>query len=209
MKPALVVLSALAAMAAVAAPPPSLTLDPERGLVLESPAAVLTEEAVSRHLESGLTTSFVFRAEVGGRALGAARVDIRYDLWDEVFDVVAVGTDGRGERARLAGRAALQTWWSHLTLLVAEPGSLSSPPPHVLVLAVEVAPFSASEQDDAQRWFVRSFGATAASGGPRVEDSAEPGGDSLEKVLGVLMATSIRSSALFSARWAVTVAGTR
>ena len=196
-------------VAAHAAPPPRVAIDAGHRLVVGRLAGILAEEAVARQLESGLTTTFVFRVEAGGRALGGARVDVRYDLWYEVFEVVAVGSDGRGERVTLAGRAALEAWWSNLELVVAEPGSPAAPLPRELVLVLEVIPFSASEQDDAQRWFVRSFGATAARDGRRVTDPAERRGDSLEKVLGVLMATSIRSSALFSARWAVAVAGGR
>jgi hypothetical protein len=195
--------------AARAAPPPGVSLDTEQRLVVGRLAAILAEEAVARQLESGLTTTFVFRAEVAGRVLGGARVDVRYDLWDEVFQVVAVGADGRGKRATLAGRAALETWWSSLELVVAERASSAALMPRELVLALEVIPFSASEQDDAQRWFVRSFGATATRDGPQVTDPAERRGDSLEKVLGVLMATSIRGSALYSARWAVAVTGGR
>jgi len=191
--------------AARAAPPPGVSLDAGQRLVAGRLAAVLAEEAVARQLESGLTTTFVFRVEVTGRVLGGARVDVRYDLWDEAFEVVTVGADGRGERVTLAGRAALATWWSSLELVVAERGAVGAPAPRELVLALEVVPFSASEQDDAQRWFVRSFGATATSDGPQVTDPAERRGDSLEKVLGVLMATSIRSSALYTTRWAVAV----
>jgi len=195
--------------AAHAVTPPRVTIDAGQRLVAGRLAAVLDEQAVARQLESGLTTTFVFRVEVAGRLLGGARVDVRYDLWDEVFEVVAVGADGRGERMALAGRKALETWWSGLELVVAEQTSPGTLVPRELVLALEVIPFSASEQDDAQRWFVRSFGATATSDGPQVTDPAERRGDPLEKVLGVLMATSIRGSALYSARWAVAVTGGR
>jgi hypothetical protein len=195
--------------AARALPPPILEIDAEQRLMVGRLAAVLDEETVARQLESGLTTTFFFRVEAAGRVLGGARVDVRYDLWDEVFEVAALGAGGRGERATLAGRAALEAWWSGLELVVAERGSLGASAPRELVLALEVVPFSASEQDDAQRWFARSFGDSAASAGPRVTDPAERRGDSLEKVLGVLMATSIRGSALYTTRWAVAVTGGR
>jgi hypothetical protein len=195
------------AVAARAVPPPNVEIIAHQRLVVRKLGAVLAEETVSRQLESGLTTTFLFRAEVGGRVFGGARVDVRYDLWDEVFEVVAVGSDGHGEHKTLAGREALERWWSNLELVVAERGTLAEPLPREFVLVLEVVPFSASERDDAQRWFVRSFGATAGSDGPRVTDSAERRGDSLEKVLSVLMATSIRSSVLYSARWPVAVPG--
>lgn len=191
--------------AARAVPPPRVVIDAEQRLVVGKLVAILDEDAVARQLESGLTTTFFFRIEAAGQVLGGARVDVRYDLWDEVFEVAAVGADLRGERATLAGRAALAAWWSGLELVVAERDSLAAPRPRELVLALEVVPFSASEQDDAQRWFVRSFGESATKTGPQVTDPAERRGDSLEKVLGVLMATSIRSSALYTTRWAVAV----
>jgi hypothetical protein len=193
--------------AASAGSPPSIAIDAKHRLVVGRLAPILAEEAVSRQLQSGLTTTFVFRAEAGGRQLGGARVDLRYDLWDEVFEVVAVGADGRGERVTLAGRAALEKWWSSLELVVAEQGSFSAVRSREFVLAVEVVPFSASERDDAQRWFVRSFGASTTRDSFQVTDPAERRGDSLEKVLGVLMATSIRGSALYTARWEVAVTG--
>jgi len=208
---ALVVLTlASICSAALAVPPPRVAIDAKQRLVIViGSKAILGEEAVARQLESGLTTTFVYRVEVAGRVVGGARVDVRYDLWDEVFEVVVVGADGRGERVRLAGRAALETWWVDLELVVAQQGSLAALRSREFVLALEVVPFSASEQDDAQRWFVRSFGATASREGFKATDPAERRGDSLEKVLGVLMATSIRGSALYTARWAVTVTGGR
>ncbi|HEV2844344.1 MAG TPA: hypothetical protein VG477_05820, partial [Thermoanaerobaculia bacterium] len=49
---------------------------------------VLAEEEIRKHLETGLTTSFVFQTTSkwpGVRTKGAARVDVRRDLWDEVY----------------------------------------------------------------------------------------------------------------------------
>ncbi len=195
------------ALPVLATPPPRVVIDAARRLVIASLPPVLAEEAVSRQLDSGLTTSFVFRAQLGGRDVGAARVDVRYDLWDEVFEVVAVGSDGRGERRALAGREALEAWWSGLELALVETAALPSPGRDELHLLLEVIPFSASEQDDAQRWFARSFGSPSGGEGATGADAGERRGDSLEKVLGVLMATSIRGSVLFTMRWSVTVPG--
>jgi len=194
-----------AAVTARAAPAPTIRVDSQHRIVVGRLPAILGEEAVARQLQSGLTTTFVFRVDSGGREFGAARVDVRYDLWDEVFEVVAVGSDGRGERQTLDGRAALEAWWSALELIVGDLSALPAGRSKEVHLALEVVPFSASEQDDAQRWFERSFGATTGSDGARVTDAAEQRGDSLEKVLGVLMATSIRGSVLFSSRWTLPV----
>lgn len=192
-----------------ATPPPKAVVDAARRVVIADLPPILGEESVSRQLESGLTTTFAFRAEANGRSVGGARVDVRYDLWDEVFEVVAVGFDGRGTRETLAGRDALGRWWCSLELAVADSAVLPEAARHELRLSLDVVPFSASEQDDAQRWFVRSFGATTGHDGSQVTDAADRRGDSLEKVLGVLMATSIRGSVLYSARWAVAVPGDR
>ncbi len=207
---ALVALALVSAAATVrAVPPPTLRVDTQHRIVLGRLPAILGLEAVSRQLESGLTTIFVFRAASGSREVGAARVDVRYDLWDEVFEVLAVGFDGQGDRQTLDGRAALTAWWSTLELSVVDLSTLPGDQPEELRLSLEVVPFSASEQDDAQRWFTRSFGATTGSDGAGVTDAAERRGDSLEKVLAVLMATSIRGSVLYSARWTVAVPNRR
>jgi len=68
-------------------------------LVLTGLPPILADEEVKEHLTTGLTTTLQFR--VGGNKLaGGARVEIRYDLWDEVFLVKAGGIDGRAESYR-------------------------------------------------------------------------------------------------------------
>ncbi|MCP4898180.1 MAG: hypothetical protein GY906_14500 [bacterium] len=167
--------------------------------------AILEEEEITRQLTSGLTTSFVFRAEVKSESLvGGARVDVRYELWDEVFQVVAVGIDELGERQTLPDIAALKSWWSELSLTVIEREGESATGKD-LRLTLDVVPFSLSEQDDTQRWFSRSFAASQGGASSRIGDAGERSGSSLEKVLGVLMATSIQRSALSTYRWTKSV----
>ncbi len=177
-------------------------------LVLSRLPAILGEEEIEGQLTSGLTTTFVLRAEVPGKKLvGGARVDVRFELWDEVFQVVAVGIDGEGEGRELLDREALEAWWADLSLTVLEFEADTLVVGETMNLTLEVVPFSQSEQEDTQRWFSRSFAASQGRGGGRLTDTAERRGDSLEKVLGVLMATSIQRRPVSSFRWFIVITG--
>ena len=169
--------------------PPNAAVDDDGRLVVSGLPAILGDEEVARHLSSGLTTTFGLRAEIkGNKLVGGARIDVRYELWDEVYQVVAVGIDGRGERRDFESMQSLAAWWSDLQLTVFEAQEGEVAAGDSLALALEVVPFSQSEQEETQRWFSRSFAATRGGESARVTDSAERRGDSLEKVLGVLMA---------------------
>jgi hypothetical protein len=188
--------------------PIKVELEEGARVVLIGLPAVLGDEEIVRHLTSGLTTTLAFRAELRGHeSIGGARVEVRYELWEEVFQVVAVGIDGRGERQELADLEALASWWSTLRLTVLELAGDQPAAGQNLELTLEVVPFSASEQDDTQRWFSRSFGASKSGDSERVTDAAERRGDSLENVLGVLMATSIQRHPVLTRSWKVSIPG--
>ena len=85
----------------------------------------------------------------GGRARGGARIDIRYELWDEVWLVTRADTSGRTQRARFASFEQLEAWWRDLRLEVLPPAASPGP----AEVRLRVIPFSQSEQLDAQRWF--------------------------------------------------------
>ena len=100
----LALLLAPAALRAAPAPPaPALDVARE-GIVLFHLPPILGEEEVRKQLGTGLTTSFAFEAAArtaGGKVKGAARVDVRYDLWDEVYIVTRVDASGRAARVTL------------------------------------------------------------------------------------------------------------
>jgi hypothetical protein len=178
----------------------------QEGIALTHLPDVLEIEEIAAQLRSGLTTTFVFRAETPGSSAGlrgGAHVAIRYELWDEVFHVEVLGIDGRVERSTLASREALLGWWRKLSLpLFGTPPA--SPAAGVRVrVALEVVPFSRAEQDATRRWLADG----AQGSGESYSESPEDRGASLERVFSVLLATSIQRRALISYRWTLDFPG--
>ncbi len=181
--------------------PPQLRLAEGR-LHLVSLPQILDLTEVREPLASGLTTSFVFevtaRDGAGGKSTGGAVVEIRYELWDEVYLVMALGARGVRQRTTLASREQLLDWWRTLDLTVADAGGLAPSAAWQARVRLAVLPFSSAEQRDAQRWFSRSL------------DSTEPGaGDAsvgeASDVLNLLIATSIARDSALSFDWRLAV----
>lgn len=189
--------------APLAAAGPALERSAE-GVALTRLPPLLRSGDVRRHLETGLTTTLAFEVRLtgGGKARGGARIDIRYELWDEIWLVTRADTLGRTQRARFPSFEQLETWWRDLRLDVL-PARTPAGPAEV---RLRVIPFSQSEQLDAQRWFSRSL---ALPPGPPPSDSAgavsgvleEPSGD----LFNLLLATSIGRPALKEYEWKLSV----
>lgn len=128
------------------------------------PASLLGEKEIKRHLASGLTTTFVLVArQRDSERKGAARLEIRYDLWDEVWLVRRVDLDGREQSQRIATREALEKWWSSpVRLLATAAGRIG------LTVTLTVLPFSAAEGEDARQWIAKSGGVSADGASPLV-----------------------------------------
>jgi hypothetical protein len=180
-------------------------------LRLETVPEILVEEVVRRQLDSGLTTTFVFQVEVvdgGGRKVeGAAQVEVRFEPWDGVYFVTILAPDsgspggvGR-ETRRMESFAALNAWWRRPDLPVLDPSPLAGAGWRVAA-EVRVIPFSASEQEDARRWFARSL-ETPGGSAEEVGRASEAQVDAVGQVLRLLMATSIQRRALVRHRWTV------
>lgn len=186
----------------VAAQVPVLELTPEHLLVATALPAVLTDPQVQAQLTSGLTTSLVLRVDavdaLRRKVKGGAAVDVRYELWDEVFLVAAVGADGKVVRARLPDLPRLVDWWRKLRLPVAAAGSLSPRDAWKVDVRLQVVPFSRSEQREVQRWFSDSLNRPQPDG-RRTESPEAVGG-----VLDLLIATSIQRRSLVSYDWPLT-----
>ena len=88
------------------------------GVALTRLPPMLRQEDVRRHLGTGLTTTLAFEVRLtgGGKARGAARIDIRYELWDEIWLVTRADTSGRTQRARFPSFDQLDAWWRDLRL---------------------------------------------------------------------------------------------
>jgi hypothetical protein len=186
-----------------------LDLDPERGVVLSGLPPILAKEEVRRHLTTGLTTTLLFRLEPQWRVFPAgARIEVRYELWDEVFHVAVLTADGRSERMVMPSFEELDSWWQQVGLLVLELEARRGTERNVR-LVLDVIPFSQAERDDTERWFSETIGAAARSGGEETERSPDDREESLGRVLSVMIATSIQRRALTSYEWALQLPGER
>jgi hypothetical protein len=207
------VLVALAILLALVAAPlsaalPAPTAEAARdGLALTRLPPVLGEEEVRKQLGTGLTTSFVFEAEArgasGARVKGAARVDVRYDLWDEVYLVTRIDGAGRAERTSFPSFERLADWWRTLRLvLVRAPADAGA---QRVDVRLRIIPFSQSEQLDTQRWFSQALSAEKSGSAGAVSDAVEDQPESFSQVINLLMATSIGRPALLEYEWKLPV----
>lgn len=197
---------------ASAQPPPRLERVPG-GIELTALPPVLAENQVREHLRTGLTTTFLFRItgrdEAGRRVQGASRVEVRFELWDEVYQLAALGLDGRLQRYDSPTFDDLLGRWRGLRLpVLADPtegrGGRVDPLPNRFDVRLDVIPFSRGEQRDTQRWFSESIdrsGSNAEKAGRVSEDRPEALGDALH----LLMATSIKRRAMLDYSWQVPV----
>jgi hypothetical protein len=184
------------ASAVAAADKPHYAVSKEGVLVVSELPRVLTAPEVRPHLTTGLTTSFVLAVSASRtgatKIRGAARIDIRWEPWDEVFLTTVIGIDGRPRRETVASFERLDRWW-HAQDLPAARG-LSRGPWDVKV-ELSVVPFSQAEELDAQRWF------STTVGGDEGTRSANEGASRLDSVVDLLMATSIHRQSIVRYAW--------
>ena len=189
----------LAAAASPAADAPSYEVGRDGTLVVSTLPEVLSRPEVRPHLTTGLTTSFIVTVTAtdpaGRPTRGAARVDVRWEPWDEVFHVVAMGADGRAHRETMPSFERLAGWWRGLELPVA--AGLARGRWQVKV-ELSVVPFSQSEQKDAQRWLSNAPPAEAPSDEP---PATVDSGSRLNGVVDLLIATSIQRRSIVRFAW--------
>lgn len=172
------------ALAARAQPRPVFTVHSD--IVSASlPASVLQDKSVRKQLVSGLTTTFLVAARQRdtGR-LAVVRIEVRYDLWDEIWLVKRVELDGKTDRQRIASMEALEKWWRTPVRLFT-----TSADRVALQVDLNVLPFSAAEEDDARAWIAKSGGVGTAAGGGGLIDA--------------LIGTTISAKPITSFRWNV------
>jgi len=197
-----VVLTALTSP--LAAAEPELVLRPV-GLTLRHVPPVFSEDVVTRHLDTGLTTSFVFGVDAGrGRSVkGSAQVRIRYDLWDERYVLERWDARPDSPATVVLAKPKLGEWWRALELVVAS--SLPSAPPARAKVTLQVLPFSQAEQRDAQDWLLRSF-QVGETGGPGGGSPKAGGGPApVRDLYGSMLAASVGQRSLITYSWAVAV----
>ncbi|HTG37100.1 MAG TPA: hypothetical protein VLB76_29645 [Thermoanaerobaculia bacterium] len=177
------------------------------GVVLSRLPPIFNEEEVRKQLGTGLTTSFAFEASgrnaAGGKIKGAARVDVRYDLWDEIYIVTRIDATGHAARVTLPSFERLAEWWRDARLvLIRGPAATGLASVEV---ALRVIPFSQAEQLDTQRWFSQALSAEKSGSAGAVSEAVEDQPESFGQVINLLMATSIGRPALLEYSWRLPV----
>lgn len=210
---ALFLVVGLAAPAVVAAEGgPFWSVERDGRLVVSGLPDVLSRPEVRPHLTSGLTTNFVVRVtasdETGRKSKGAARIDVRWELWDEAFLTAVLEATGRARTASLPSFERLVAWWSGLEIPVA--AGLAPGGRWRVKVEVSVVPFSRSEQRDAQRWFSDTLGEGELPA-PRPQAPDAPGverGPASNGLLDLLIVTSIKRPNLATYVWTASPRGT-
>ena len=169
---ALLLFAASVAIPSTGAQHPAATLSGDHVLIA-LPDGVLKDGKVKSRLESALTTTFIMRTSAGG----AARIEIRYDLWDEVYLV----RRNNGAQQRIA-KKDLDPWW-RTPLDGGRAGASGRIDVELIVL-----PFSAAEESDARQWLSKSGGAGTPSTNP-------------SSIVDVLIGTTLSARPVVSFRW--------
>jgi hypothetical protein len=203
---ALLLLSLAAPAILEAASGPFWSVGRDGHLTVSGLPDVLSRPEVRPHLTTGLTTTLAVRVtasdESGRKIKGAGRVDVRWELWDEVFLTSAVGGTGRLRPESLPSFERLVAWWRGLEIPVA--AGLAPGGRWQVKVEVSVIPFSRSEQRDAQRWFSDTLGDAGQSAAPQ---APAPGGSEIDTgpalsgLLDLLIVTSIKRPNVATYTW--------
>ncbi len=171
----------------------------DRGLKVSLPQWILEDEEVLEQFKSGLTNTFritaEFRTQAGTALKSAARLEIRYELWDEVFLIDVLEGDGKHSEHQVKDINTFRQWWKNSAFII-------HPKPKTelassVVIILDFIPFSRSEQDHARAWLTDSAKNNVRSGR---EQSSQ-----VTSIFQTIMATSIQSKPLWSHRWQLTI----
>jgi hypothetical protein len=188
---AALLLLALAGAAAGQQHRPNVLLRGDRVLVA-LPDSILKDRNVRSRLESALTTTFILKARLSGASNSSvARIEIRYDLWDEVYRVKRIEAPNHIVEQQIAGNALLAQWWRtpiEVARLAGDRGTIE--------IELTVLPFSAAEESDARQWLSKSGGA------------GEPSSDSTG-VVDVLIGTTLSARPIVSYHWSAEIVARR
>ena len=198
---ALLLLGAAAVLVpAFAAMPPAAQLRGD-ALSVTLPGGLLSEVEVRKRLNSGLTTTFTVVATLDDERTSGARVDIRFEPWDEVYFVTLRRLGAPPQRQRAASFPQLETWWRETSL----PLFTAAADVKRVQVAVDVIPFSAEEQQETQRWLTRSLGEARQPAPAQTTQGPRPRPSASGSVLDVLIGTSIQRRPIFRRRWQLQV----
>lgn len=182
-----------ALLLAAAAPQPSALLTRSGTVAVTLPADLLRTAELKEQLTSGLTTVFIITGSAGG-STAAARIEVRYQLWEEKYLVNVIDAAGAERKLTLDSEPALSNWWKSDPQLVLPPPKRRDGPLDVDV-KLTMLPFSAQEQSDTRRWLARTLSEGDRGGGNSAEKAAE--------VLRIIVQTSIQRKPLLVRTWSV------
>jgi hypothetical protein len=160
---------------------------------------ILGDREVLGYVKSGLTTTLLFtlttKDRAGQKQRAHAAVVVRFEPWEEFFDVEIGGR--APSRTRVPSPAALDGWWRDLTLRFDAP---HAPLPNAS-LDVDVIPFSEADEADARRWYAESL--RARDGAARTNDNrrVEP----LGQIIDALTLGSIKRRGVLQFSWSAAI----
>ena len=175
----------------------------EEGLQVLLPDWILNDEEVLEQFKSGLTNTFILklsiRARNGASFQGAARIEIRYELWDEVFLINILEGDGKRTTHNIPNLKAFRQWWKASAFTILPPPSSQYATNARITL--DFIPFSQSEQNHARAWLTDSNRGNIQNNGEQASQ--------VTNIFQTIMATSIQSKPIWSHRWNVTLSGNK
>ena len=183
--------------AASAPADPRVVLEAAGRLTVSRLPPLLADAGVRRHLDSGLTTSLVLQGgPQGDSKRGAARVDVRFELWDEVYLVTVIDGEGAVERLRPESFELLASWWAKAEIVLSADAGAGAAARQARV-SLAVVPFSQAELVDTQRWLAESIGQARGGSGDARRGSPD--------AVGALIATSMQRRAVQTLVWTVPI----
>jgi hypothetical protein len=171
-------------VAAAPEPPPTATMS-DSAVRVVFPEHILRRAGVRKQLASALTTTFLVTARTRDIAEAKSRIEVRFDLWDEVYLVRRIELGRVVEQRKLASMNELLQWWQtpmHVLDVRA--------PRATLDLRLTILPFSTAEEGDAREWLSKS-------GGVGTEQSPADG------VVGAMIGTTIQARPIATYRWSI------
>ena len=176
-----------------AAPQPSAVMLRSGAIAVTLPSDLLRTAEVKEQLTSGLTTVFIITGSAAGSKAGA-RIEVRYQLWEEKYLVSVIDAAGAERKLTLDSEAALANWWkSDPQLVIAAPHPSG---PVDVDVKLTMLPFSAQEQNDTRRWLSRTLSASGEGDGANSPERAA-------QVLRIIVQTSIQRKPLLQRTWSV------
>lgn len=184
---------------------PPLVNDADGWWRVALPLDLLEDASVRKKLYSGLTTTFELESRFSqAEKPHYAVLQVRYEIWEEVFVISRVDADGQIGRFRFVDLAQTAAWLAENPLRIAPTPDNTGPPAGRLTCRVRLIPFSQSEGRLAEDWFAKvlrvpdavTTGQSDASRERALDESSDGGG-----IFEVLMSKSIRRKSIRSVRW--------